>query len=81
MSTNDGGRAFSSTYVYTDRDDVVCSSVEEGMSLRDYFAAKVMQADMCGDPLGGHWTNEAMDNRAKAYFMMADAMLRARESA
>lgn len=43
-----------------------------GMSLRDYFAAKAMQALMA-DQVGGEAT-------AKDAYFMADAMLKAREA-
>jgi hypothetical protein len=45
-----------------------------GMSLRDYFAAKAMQADLTGYD-GATW-----DRVAKHAYEMADAMLKAREA-
>ena len=66
---NNGGPAFptenahqsgSNTYHY------------EGMTLRDYFAAKAMQNYICDD-----YTPDAI---AKAAYEMADAMLKARET-
>lgn len=63
MSTkNDGGPAFP-----------IGSTPEEwgnGMTLRDYFAAKAMQNYICDD-----YTPDAI---AKAAYEMADAMLKAR---
>lgn len=63
MSTkNDGGPAFP-----------IGSTPEEwgnGMTLRDYFAAKAMQSYICDD-----YTPDAI---AKAAYEMADAMLKAR---
>ena len=65
MSTkNDGGPAFP-----------IGSTPEEwgnGMTLRDYFAAKAMQNYICDD-----YTTDAI---AKAAYEMADAMLKARET-
>ena len=65
MSTkNDGGPAFP-----------IGSTPEEwgnGMTLRDYFAAKTMQNYICDD-----YTPDAI---AKAAYEMADAMLKARET-
>ena len=65
MSTkNDGGPAFP-----------IGSTPEEwgnGMTLRDYFAAKAMQNYICDD-----YTPDAI---AKAAYEMADAMLKARET-
>ena len=45
------------------------------MTLRDYFAAKAMQGDFIG---GVHHDN--FDIAAKRAYMMADAMLAAREA-
>lgn len=48
----------------------------DGMTLRDYFAAKAMQASMTADP-----ANEAeADSHARWAYEMADAMLAARSS-
>ncbi|EMA3643503.1 hypothetical protein U2T78_004319 [Providencia stuartii] len=55
---------------------------QEGMSLRDYFAAKAMQGDFAAqsDEFGNYYefTDEQLDNIAKFYYRMADAMLKAR---
>ena len=69
--TNTGGPAFPASY-YTDDGQW---AKRDGMSLRDYFAAKAMQ---------GMYTSETFptgliaDTATEAY-QMADAMLRARE--
>jgi hypothetical protein len=47
----------------------------EGMTLRDYFAAKAMQADMTG---GVH--ADDFDWTATRAYKVADAMLKAREA-
>jgi hypothetical protein len=47
----------------------------EGMTLRDYFAAKAMQSELVG---GVHSDN--FDVTAKRAYEMADAMLKAREA-
>lgn len=54
-----------------------------GMTLRDYFAAKAMQGDWAAqDDLTGVFLNGDSEDdlylRAKLYYRMADAMLRAR---
>lgn len=46
---------------------------QNGMDLRDYFAAKVMQA-----MLGSNWTLKDEEIPARAY-KMADLMMKARE--
>lgn len=46
-----------------------------GMTLRDYFAAKAMQG-FCGNPMN----RDALPKEiTRAAYMMADAMLKARE--
>jgi hypothetical protein len=50
--------------------DLTCT----GMTLRDYFAAKAMQADLTGYD-GTNWSRVAVHA-----YQMADAMLKARET-
>lgn len=57
---------------------------DEGMTLRDYFAAKSMQGDWsCQSGDSGYFidcvNDDAIDKAAELYYRMADAMLRARE--
>jgi hypothetical protein len=53
----------------------VAHITEQGMTLRDYFAAKAMQAkDFTVRPY------DTTDETAKDCYRMADAMLKARES-
>ena len=47
---------------------------DSGMTLRDYFAAKAMQADLTGYD-GTNWSRVAVHA-----YQMADAMLKAREA-
>ena len=62
-------------------------TTEQGMTLRDYFAAKAMQGDIASmvDPEGARCglqtdlTDEHFDKLGKLYYRMADAMLKARE--
>ena len=52
---------------------------QEGMTLRDYFAAKAMQADMSTyteDLI--YETSEWFEARANKWYEIADAMLKAR---
>jgi hypothetical protein len=49
---------------------------KDGMTLRDYFAAKAMQG-FCASPTGMEWANSRL--AAEAYDL-ADAMLKAREA-
>jgi hypothetical protein len=63
-------------------------SAQEGMTLRDYFAAKAMQGDIAAmvDPMGercGIQIDLPDDNLiqlGKMYYRMADAMLKARQA-
>lgn len=55
--------------------------VQEGMTLRDYFAAKAMQTIMSPNPVTGQYpqSNE-FEWCAVAAYQMADAMLAARSA-
>lgn len=64
---NDGGPAFPS---HGSMGEVVC----EGMTLRDYFAAKAMQGYCAVESTQGH----SADDIAAAAYSIADAMLAAR---
>ncbi len=62
----DGGAAFPVAHSYL---------IQSGMSLRDYFAAKAMQGLFsCGKAHDEHTAHVT----AKASYLMADAMLKAR---
>ena len=68
MTDKTGGPAFPANHF-----DLAKS--EHGMTLRDYFAAKAMQAMMTA----GYWNwKEPGEDSARCY-AMADAMLKARE--
>ncbi len=56
-------------------------SPQEGMTLRDYFAAKAMQADMStySEDLI-YEPSEWFEARAKKWYVVADVMLKAREA-
>ncbi len=72
-NTNTGGPAFP-----TDNYAAIVpmsTGYSEGMTLRDYFAAKAMQADM----IAGVHENDFAWTAARSY-KMADAMLKAREA-
>lgn len=66
---NDGGPAFPLA------EPGNCVSASEGMSLRDYFAAKAMQG-IAAHPESDRWP---ADGIAKAAYLQADAMLAARD--
>ena len=68
-STNTGGPAFPS---HGSMGEVV----QEGMTLRDYFAAKAMQAFL--DQVGWKSDQKWFDEIADGAYKMADAMLKAR---
>lgn len=77
MSTNNGGPAFPQPFLTQEGGDII-SSVdfsEEGMSLRDYFAAKCLQGLLAA---GGGVVRTAKDWAEVAY-TLADAMLEARK--
>lgn len=68
--SNTGGPAFPVP-------DIDGSAVAEGMTLRDYFAAKAMQGELAAQSEeSGHYEN--MDALAVLAYRVADAMLKAR---
>jgi hypothetical protein len=69
--TNTGGPAFPCERQLTDQDVLVF----EGITVRDYFAAKAMQSFTATDRM--LWSNERM--AAEAYDV-ADAMLKERDA-
>jgi hypothetical protein len=76
MSKANGGSAF--PFIFTDTGEPSFSC--QGMTLRDYFAAKAMSQGMAiltahGTNLNGHQLGEL----AKTAYMAADAMLAERE--
>lgn len=78
MSTvNDGGPAFPC--------DMAPPFMRSGMTLRDYFAAHALkslaQASIERGKLGGITLSESCDMCAETCYLIADAMLAAREEA
>ena len=81
MSDNTGGPAFPSG-LQEQSDDTV-DSLHKGMTLRDYFAAKAMQALIRSAQSGTTFgvSNEKNNlTYATVSYAMADAMLKAREA-
>ena len=72
MTTNTGGPAF--PHQSSD-------AIRAGMTLRDYVAAKAMQAVFTGAIMEGLTMNQDIncDKAAETAYTMADAMLKARE--
>jgi len=72
MSNKDtGGPAFPNTSEF---------SANDGMTLRDYFAAKAMQALITGpDVMDDHYEEEVNEYVAVRAYFIADAMLEARK--
>ena len=71
MSTNDGGPAFPA--------HPSAMGDHDGMSLRDYFAAKAMQG-MLAARHPTHSGEDGADTLADDSYIVADAMLAAREA-
>lgn len=72
MSDKDGGPAFAAgAYEHNSGGYLAW---QDGMSLRDYFAAKAMQGLMASSA-----NPESMEAAAKWSYNLADAMLKARE--
>jgi hypothetical protein len=72
-NTNTGGPAFPVEYYDAQLDK---RRVMQGMTLRDYFAAKAMQGFMANKSNPMHYQPEEDGQWA---YMIADAMLKARE--
>ncbi|WP_270841172.1 hypothetical protein [Enterobacter kobei] len=74
---NDGGYAFPMEAT----DATAWRDCNQGMTLRDYFAGKVLQGVMASGTSMSIGTNheEAMLDMARAFYSMADAMILARE--
>jgi hypothetical protein len=69
IKTNTGGPAFPSAHPH---------GQEEGMTLRDYFAAKAMQSFTAD--VGWKSDQQWFDEIAEGAYRQADAMLKAREA-
>ena len=73
-NTNTGGPAFPAPSGWDSQGNWCRNYTDsEGMTLRDYFAAKAMQADVSSENWGG-----SFDETAEFAYHMADAMLKAR---
>ncbi|WP_284311271.1 hypothetical protein [Proteus mirabilis] len=76
MEDKTGGAAFPVAYSNED-------FIQEGATLRDYFAAKAMNADLSNSDeslagYGSQFTDAQLESFAAFYYRMADAMLKAR---
>lgn len=80
MTTNTGGPAFPRNIL--EHGHGVTTTHESGMTLRDYFAAKAMQAVFTGAIMEGLTMNQDIncDKAAETAYKMADAMLKAGEA-
>lgn len=80
---DDGGPAFPCDPFIASKpgNETVAKRLAEGMSLRDYFAAKAMQGMLAYpgcESRGSHHNNNTTDGVAEMAYDYADAMLRAR---
>lgn len=77
MTDKTGGAAFPVAYNSETQD------AKFGMTLRDYFAAKAMNADLSNSDeslagYGSQFADDQLESFAAFYYRMADAMLKAR---
>jgi hypothetical protein len=80
-NTNTGGPAFPSGLIDPSTPEDAVQSLHNGMTLRDYFAAKAMQGLMgrsWADASTGKFPENLHAVWATAAYQMADAMLNAR---
>ena len=75
-NTNTGGPAFPVLHWISGES----TGAEEGMTLRDYFAAKALQGFMVGLKPAQDIGPDMQDRIALGMYSMADAMLKAREA-
>ncbi|MBT1907252.1 hypothetical protein KKZ80_14450 [Enterobacter kobei] len=83
MKKQNGGQAFPRQQWEYDGHNNVLQYQEDGMTLRDYFAAKAMQGWLASFPADG-WhasVSGVCDKVAKQSYELADAMLKARNAA
>lgn len=78
MSKETGGQAFPRQQWEYDGQNNVLQYQEEGMTLRDYFAAKAMQGDLSFGAIVPNASDELISLFANHYYRIADAMLKAR---
>lgn len=82
--SKDGGPAFpAEEFLDTQAPNVVNPIRHSGMSLRDYFAAKAMQAGLANASLPGLVEGDpemlaVLNKAATAFYLIADAMVAAR---
>jgi len=74
---NTGGPAFPSADLWSSKRGEWVAHGTQGLSLRDYFAAKAMQA-AATNPVGAD--GFSFEERANWAYQQADSMLKARES-
>ena len=77
MSKNDGGTAFPVREDYCESQGHYRQYASDGMTLRDYFAAKASDDDI-GEIMGSHFDYDSdvyTITRQQARYMHADAML------
>ena len=67
------------TFSINDEARVTAVGGEGGMLLRDYFAAKAMQSEIIGNE-GISGNDGFMESVAEISYLMADAMMKAREA-
>ncbi|WP_142501310.1 hypothetical protein [Klebsiella sp. 2680] len=83
MSKETGGQAFPRQQWEYDGQNNVLQYQEEGMTLRDFFAAKAMEAIVRrydGHSFGGGPNSPYYKELAEDAYNIADAMLKAREA-
>jgi hypothetical protein len=80
MSTQDtGGPAFPSGLIDPSTPEDAVQPIYPGMTLRDYFAAKVLSSMLAPNPVTGQFAQVAeFEYCADNAYKMADAMLKAR---
>jgi hypothetical protein len=73
---DDGGPAFPCEWDYINSNRAVAN----GMTLRDYFAARAMQGELASQTGEAEWHQGELPQLAAWSYKVADAMLKARQA-
>lgn len=74
MNINNGGPAFPAT------EDQMVAISSYGMTLRDWFAGQALAGELAAQDGDGFWSDESALTLAERCYLVADAMLKARET-
>jgi len=80
MTTETGGPAFPSGLIDPSTPEDAVLPINNGMTLRDYFASRAMEGIYASNTEHDHEDAHIFDAVAEAAYKQADAMLKARQA-